>query len=428
MRKENKTLLLDKLELNTGQVEWLPRNPRQWFKEDIDRMKASLQEDPDFTEDRPVLVIPHGEKFVVFAHNLTTHAAGLLGWKEVPCIIYYPATDQDHDTIKRRAIKDNGSMGSTDWDIMTSEWDDIVDKLPDWGLDVPEDWAAGGYGGAGGGSEHTATEDDFDETKDHIEVKCKPGDIWQLGDHRLMCGDSIDLQQVKALMGGSRADMVFTDPPYGVSYTDKNEFLNRIGKPLACVNPIENDNRTPGDMADFWEKAFSVLAECSKEKMVYYITAPQGGELLLLLLQSISNTPFALKHMLIWNKNNHVLGRCDYNYKHEPIIYGWKKKGTHAFYGGGKFKTTVWDIPKPLKNDLHPTMKPVELVANAILDGSKEGDIVLDTFGGSGTTLIAAEQLGRKCYMMELDPHYCDVIIARWEKLTGRKAVKLETS
>ena len=218
--------------------------------------------------------------------------------------------------------------------------------------------------------------------------------------------------------------MVFTDPPYGVSYTDKNEFLNRIDASQRLTNPIENDNKTPTEMAAFWEKAFNNLAAVSKEKMAYYITSPQGGDLLL-LLQSIANSPFSLKHMLIWNKNNHVLGRCDYNYKHEPIVYGWKKKGTHTFYGGGNFKTTVWDIPKPLKNDLHPTMKPIALVANCILDVTKEGDVVLDIFGGSGTTLIAAEQLHRKAYLMELDPHYCDVIIARWEKETGRKAVRV---
>ena len=219
--------------------------------------------------------------------------------------------------------------------------------------------------------------------------------------------------------------MIFTDPPYGVSYTDKNEFLNRIGKPLACVNPIENDHQSPEEMNAFWKQVFGNLADVTKDDAAYYVTSPQGGDLLLLLLLAIRDTPFALKHTLIWNKNNHVLGRCDYNYKHEPIIYGWKKKGTHHFYGGGEFKTTVWDIPKPLKNDLHPTMKPVALVANCLLDCTKEGDAVIDVFGGSGTTIIAAEQLGRKCYMMELDPHYCDVIIARWEKATGKVATKL---
>jgi DNA modification methylase len=218
--------------------------------------------------------------------------------------------------------------------------------------------------------------------------------------------------------------MIFTDPPYGVSYTDKNEFLYRIGKPLACVNPIENDSKTPEEMKAFWEKAFTNMAEVAQDKMTYYICSPQGGDLLLLLL-AINNSPLALKHTLVWNKNNHVLGRCDYNYKHEQILYGWKKKGTHTFYGQGEFKTTVWDVEKPLKNDLHPTMKPIRLVTSAILDGSKEGDIVLDVFGGSGSTLIAAEETGRKCYMMEIDTHYCDVIIARWEKLTGKQAKKI---
>lgn len=382
-------------------------------------MVRSLDEDPDFMEDRPPLVVPHEGRFIVFAGNERTKAEKRRKARtELDCMVYTPETEEDQETIIRRAMKDNGHFGSWDWDTLANEFGDF--PLGDWGIpawdtdDVTEDIG-------GGGEKKEASEDDFDEEKDAIEVRCKRGDIWQLGDHRLMCGDSIDLEEVKKLMGGALADMVFTDPPYGVSYTDKNEFLNRIGKPLACVNPIENDSMSPDEMAAFWVKAFNVLAECTKDQMVYYITAPQGGELLL-LLQSVQNSPLALKHMLIWNKNNHVLGRCDYNYKHEPIIYGWKKKGTHHFYGQGRFKTTVWDIAKPLKNDLHPTMKPVELVANALLDGSKEGDIVLDIFGGSGTTLIASEQLGRQCRMMELEPHYCDVIIARWEKLTGKKA------
>ena len=222
--------------------------------------------------------------------------------------------------------------------------------------------------------------------------------------------------------------MVFTDPPYGVSYAEKNEFLNALGAGHRLTKRIENDDHSPEQMYDFWVKAFTNLHQFSKDEMSYYITAPQGGDLLLLLLlllQAIRESGFMLKHQLVWNKNNHVLGRCDYNYKHEPMIYGWKIGGTHNFYGGGDFKTSVWDIAKPLQSKLHPTMKPVALVANCMKDTTKEGDSVLDLFGGSGTTLIAAEQLWRKCYMMELDPHYCDVIIARWEKLTGKKATKI---
>jgi DNA modification methylase len=241
-----------------------------------------------------------------------------------------------------------------------------------------------------------------------------------------MCGDSTDIEQVKMLMGGVLADMVFTDPPYGVSYTEKNEYLNSLGAGHRLTKAIENDSKTPTEMYDFWLKAFRVLYEVTNEKMAYYITAPQGGDLLLLLLlQAVRDAGFALKHQLIWNKNNHILGRCDYNYKHEPIIYGWKIKGTHDFVGGGKFKTSVWDIPKPLRNDLHPTMKPIELVAECLKDNTREGNVVIDVFGGSGTTLIAAEQLNRKAFLMEFDEHYCDVIIARWEKLTGKKAERI---
>lgn len=429
MRKERKNIGIDRIQLNTGQLEWLPRNPRTWTQEDIDRTAASIEEDPDFLEERPILVVPFGKEYVAFGGNLRHEGCAKLGRKTAPCVVYYPESEEDYETVKRRAMKDNGSFGKWDWDTLANEWDD--EPLPDWGVpawpdeNTHEEGAGTADNQSGGTGSNTEThEDDFDEEKDCIKVLCKPGDIWELGDHRLACGDSTDLETVKRLMGGVKADMVFTDPPYGVSYTDKNEFLNRIDASQRLTNPIENDNNTPTEMAAFWEKAFNNLAAVSKEKMAYYITSPQGGDLLL-LLQSIANSPFSLKHMLIWNKNNHVLGRCDYNYKHEPIVYGWKKKGTHTFYGGGNFKTTVWDIPKPLKNDLHPTMKPIALVANCILDVTKEGDVVLDIFGGSGTTLIAAEQLHRKAYLMELDPHYCDVIIARWEKETGRKAVRV---
>lgn len=424
MNKARLNIATSKLVGNSGQLDWLPRNPRTWTAGDLERTKRSIERDPDFLEDRPLLVVPaesgKGERYIVFGGNLRLKACRENGVKTAPAVIYFPESDEDRETVKRRAMLDNGSFGSWDYDALANEWDDL--PLVDLGIPAWEpEQAADAFGAGEEGP--AATEDDFDETQDEIHVLCAKGDIWQLGDHRLMCGDSTDLETVKKLMDGKLADIIFTDPPYGVSYTDKNEFLNRIDKPLCVVNPIENDSKSPAEMNAFWTKVFGHLAEVTTDKAVYYITSPQGGDLLLLL--AIHDTPWALKHMLIWNKNNHVLGRCDYNYKHEPIIYGWKKKGTHHFYGKGEFKTTVWDIDKPLRNDLHPTMKPIRLVSNCLLDGSKEGDIVLDAFGGSGTTLIAAEQLGRKCYMMELDPHYCDVIIARWEKLTGKKAIKI---
>ena len=332
-----------------------------------------------------------------------------------------PAVDADEltDGEKRQFfITDNASFGEWKWDDLANSYDSK--DLQEWGLDVWDD--------ADEGVDAEAQEDDFDETKDHIEVKCKPGDIWQLGDHRLMCGDSIDLQQVKALMGGSRADMVFTDPPYGVSIGDKNKMLNEMNGSHAIERNIENDTLDIDALYEVLKKAMSNVRLNCKSDAVYFVTAPQGGGLGEMMMMMMKDAGLQVRHNIIWRKNapTFSMGRLDYDYQHEPMFYTWTK--THHNYRKGAFRTSVWDIDKPRKCDLHPTMKPVELVANAILDGSKEGDIVLDTFGGSGTTLIAAEQLGRKCYMMELDPHYCDVIIARWEKLTGRTAVKVETS
>lgn len=407
---ETREIAIRDLRPNSGEVEGLPRNPRKISKKNLEKLKKSVQDAPEMLRLRELIVVPHDNEFVVIAGNQRLEAAKAVGMTALPCKVLPSNTDPAK--LREYAIKDNLPFGEDDWEVIASDWDTA--ELEEWGMSVPEKWK----------NEAKAEEDDFD-TDSVKEIICKKGDIWQLGDHRLMCGDSTDEGDVAVLMDGNKADMVFTDPPYGVSYAEKNEFLNALGKPMACPKRIENDDRSPEEMYDFWVKAFTNLHQFSKDEMAYYITAPQGGDLLLLLLQAIRDSGFMLKHQLVWNKNNHVLGRCDYNYKHEPMIYGWKIGGTHNFYGGGDFKTSVWDIAKPLQSKLHPTMKPVALVANCMKDTTKEGDSILDLFGGSGTTLIAAEQLNRKCYMMELDPHYCDVIIARWEKLTGKKATKI---
>lgn len=265
---------------------------------------------------------------------------------------------------------------------------------------------------------------DEDEVPEHVEPKTKLGDIYQLGNHRLMCGDSTSIDVVDKLMNGQKAELLWTDPPYGVSYTEKNEWLNSIGKPMARPNAIANDSQTPKEMNELWFTVLSNAHTVLSDKCSYYISSPQGGDLMMMMM-SIIRAGLQLKHMLIWVKNNHVLGRCDYNYKHEPILYGWKDGGTHEFYGRGRCKTSVWDFNKPLKNDLHPTMKPVELIEESILNSADYGSNVLDLFGGSGSTLIACEKTNRKCFMMEIDPHYCDVIVARWEKYTGLKSSML---
>ena len=261
---------------------------------------------------------------------------------------------------------------------------------------------------------------DEDEIPERVEPRTKLGDIYRLGNHRVKCGDSTILTQVEELMNGEKAELLWTDPPYGVSYADKNAFQNSIALGKRIQERILGDHQTPDQMNEFWFTVLSNAFAVLEEKSSYYIASPQGGDLMMMM--SIIRAGFQLKHMLIWVKNNHVLGRCDYNYKHEPMLYGWKENGTHEFYGAGRCKTSVWDFNKPTKNDLHPTMKPVELIEESILNSSGPGRQVLDLFGGSGSTLIACEKTGRKCFMMELDPHYVDVICARWEKFTGRKA------
>jgi site-specific DNA-methyltransferase (adenine-specific) len=237
-----------------------------------------------------------------------------------------------------------------------------------------------------------------------------------------MCSDSTKIEDVEKLMNGEKADMVFTDPPYGVNYAKKNEFLNTISPANRIQKDIENDTMSLDETSDFICQCFVNLRLSLAEKSSYYITAPQGGDLLLMMMKTMQKADIPLRHMLIWVKNNHVLGRTDYNYKHEPILFGWVN--THNFYGKGEFKFSTWEIDKPLKNDLHPTMKPVALIVNACLNSTLEGDKVLDLFGGSGSTLIACEQTNRKCYIMELDERYATIILDRWEKLTGKKGEK----
>ena len=374
----------------------------------VDAVAASIKE---FGFKVPVII---DKDNIIVAGHTRIKAAGKLGIDKVPCII---ADDLSEEQIKAFRLADNKVGELAQWDF--SKLEEELKELSEMDLDFQMDEF--GFSEIGGGTEQTEIiEDDFDDTLPE-EPKAKLGDIYELGDHRLICGDSTDVETIDRLMDGNLADMVFTDPPYGVSYTDKNEFLNSIDNADRLVNAIENDSKKPEEMHDFWVEAFTNLYIHTKQQMSYYITAPQGGDLLL-LLQAIRESGFALKHQLVWNKNNHVLGRCDYNYKHEPIIYGWKLKGIHKFYGNGTMKTSVWDVNKPLRSDLHPTMKPIELIVNALKNSAQKGDIILDLFGGSGSTLIASEEVGCRCFMCELDPHYIDVIIGRWEKLTGKKA------
>jgi DNA modification methylase len=256
----------------------------------------------------------------------------------------------------------------------------------------------------------------------------QPGDLWVMrthgGEHRLICGDCTDETVVAQVMGGTEEqyDLLLTDPPYGVSYADKNEFLNAIDRGNRIQTPIEGDHRSADEMSVFWKQAFGIARGFARPGACYYTTGPQGGDLLLLLLLALRESGFPLRHTLIWAENNHVLGRSDYNYKHEPILYGWVDGAGHRFYGAAG-ETSLWEIPKPQKSDLHPTTKPVGLFERAIRNSTAKGEIVYDPFLGSGTTLVACERLGRQGIGIELHPPYVAVCLQRLDD-EGLKPVK----
>ena len=393
----------------------LPDNPRTIGPEDLERLKESIRNNPDYLEAHPLVLSDRTGELIVIDGNQRLRACLEMGMEEVPTALLSGLTEEREKEIIIRANVLNGK-----WDemILKDKWD--VEELKDWGVDLPADWDT-----SEAEEQKEAEEDDFsDEDAEKAEPRVKLGEIWQLGEHRLMCGDSTDATSVALLMDGKKADMVFTDPPYGVSIGDKNKALNSVQKAGRCTENIANDNISVDDLYPILVKAMTNCRENCKDCACYYVTSPQGGELGLMMMM-MKDAGLPVRHMLIWEKNSATfsLGRLDYDYQHEPIFYTWTK--SHKNYRKGEFRTTIWKYDKPRKCDLHPTMKPVELVANCMMDASVEGDIVLDMFGGSGTTIIAAEQLGRRARLMELDPHYCDVIIARWEKLTGKEAVKV---
>lgn len=398
----------------------LDGNPRKITQEQLETLKQSIERNKDYFEARPLILSNRTGELVVIAGNQRYEACKQLGIEECPTVLLEGLTEEREKEI---IIRDNVSNGEWDEELL-QDWDSEL--LNDWGVDISDmkcfDEPVS-----------EAEEDDFDEDTDEVEPICKTGDLWQLGNHRLMCGDSTDAGSVALLMNGELADMVFTDPPYNVAIGTKNKAINdnRVERGLKRTKSIEEDIANDKGMSDeeigksLWFPAFTNLYENAKDDCAIYVTMPQGGTHMMMMMMMMMQAKWQVKHELIWVKNSPTfsMGRLNYDYQHEPIMYGWKK--FHNWYGKGKFNKSIWGIDKPKKCDLHPTMKPVELIENALLNSTKQDDTVLDLFGGSGTTLIACEQLKRKAFLMELDPHYCDVIIARWEKLTGKKAEKI---
>lgn len=251
------------------------------------------------------------------------------------------------------------------------------------------------------------TEDDVPEVP--AEAITKPGDIYILGEHRLLCGDSALEKDVKTLMGDAMADMILTDPPYGVSYTGKTKDALKI----------ENDDLDEEGLAEKCKTWFNICEKFSRPGSYWIATVPEGR--LHGVFFNDWNQRGILRQVLVWNKDSMVMGHSEYHYKHEPILFGWKQG--ERLKNSDRTKTTVWDFKRPKASREHPTMKPIEMWSYAMSNHTKKGDILYEPFCGSGTTIIAAEQLGRKCYGMEISPQYCDVIVKRWENLTGKKAI-----
>ena len=383
----------------------------------------------EFGFKNPIII---DENNVIIAGHTRLKAAQSLGITKVPCII---ADDLTEEQIKAFRIADNSTSQVAQWDMekLLSELQDIDTDMSKYGL--AEQMKA----------LEKELEKEAEEDEYVIPVEIAPrvhrGEIWKLGNHRLMCGDSTKSEDVSKLMNGEMADLVVTDPPYNVDYK------GNAGK-------IINDNMADNEFYEFLHMAFNLMQLNLKSGGSFYIWCIDHK--IDLFINAIKNNNLIHNETLIWVKNTFVLGHLDYHKKHEPCLYGWKEGAAHYFTDdrtqstviedkgidlkklkkeemlklleeifSDKVSTTVINEDKPSKCDLHPTMKPVKLFARLIKNSSKQEEIVLDLFGGSGSTLIVCEQINRRCNMMEYDERYATVIVDRWEKLTKKKAVKI---
>ena len=397
-------------------------NPR-FNDEAVEYVKNSIKE---FGFKVPMIIDKNN---TIITGHTRYKAAKMIGLKEVPVII---ADDLTEEQIKAFRLVDNKTAEIAEWDfeLLQDEIDDILN------IDLSRF-----------GFENELDDDDIDPEEVETplppeEPKSKLGEIYKLGNHRLMVGDSTNPNDVRELMGGVEADLVVTDPPYNVNIQNSQGMQ------------IENDNMGDIQFKEFLIKAFENLKDSLKPGGPFYIWYASREHIN--FESALNEADLWVRQQLIWVKNTFILGRSDYHWKHEPCLYGWKDGDGHYFiddrtqstviddqvdfnklkkeeaiemlkqiYESG-IETTVIREDKPTKNDLHPTMKPIKLIARLIKNSSRRDESVLDLFAGSGSTLIACEQLGRKSYNMEYDPRYADVIIERWENYTGKKAEKVK--
>ncbi|MBS4750335.1 site-specific DNA-methyltransferase [Carnobacteriaceae bacterium zg-ZUI78] len=381
--------------IEISQIVEYAHNAKEHPKEHIEQIVKSIQafgfNDPIAIDENNVVIEGHGRLF----------ALKQLGYQEVDVIRLCHLSEQQK---KAYILAHNQLTLNTgfDMDILSKELDSILEyDMSDFGFDVSLSLD----------SLEDVNEDDFEVLLPEV-PKAQRGDIYRLGQHRLMCGDSTSMTDVDLLMNGQQADILITDPPYNVSYT---------GKTKEALT-IQNDSMDDDSFRTFLKQAFLCAYAVLKEGACFYIW--YATKEVYNFVGACRETELEIKQTLIWKKNNIVIGRQDYQWDYEPCLYGWKGGKPHRWFSDRK-QRTILEFDKPTKNKEHPTMKPVKLFDYQIQNNTEQADIVLDLFGGSGTTIIACEQNGRCAYVMELDPKYVDVMIDRWETLTGKKAMKL---
>ena len=375
-----------------SEVKLNPNNPRLIKDDKFKKLVQSIKDFPEMLDIRPIVV---NKDMIILGGNMRYKACKEAGLKEIPVIV----TDLTEDQQREFLIKDNTSGGEWDWEQLANEWD--TEQLEAWGLEIP-DFAE---------TVIEAEEDDFSVPDGGIETDIVLGDLFEIGEHRLLCGDSTDSDQVAKLMNGEKYDLIVTDPPYNVAYEGKTK----------DALTIKNDKMKSSDFVQFLTDYFSTtLINTKKGGGIYVFFADME---LRSFVDAFLDGGFKLSQQLIWLKQTMVMGRKDYHCKHEPILYGWYEGEAHNWYSDRK-QTTILEFDRPQRNGEHPTMKPIKLIEYLITNSSKQGDLLGDGFLGSGSTMVASHQLKRKSYGMELDPKYCQVIVDRMLKLDPTLIVK----
>jgi DNA modification methylase len=359
-----------------------PNNPRLIKDNKFKQLVKSIQDFPQMLELRPIVI---DENNMVLGGNMRLKACLEAGLTDVPVI---HANNLSEDKKKEFIVKDNVGYGEWDWDDLANNWDAL--ELTEWGLDIPNFDA----------EVLEAQEDNFAAPDEGIETDIVLGDLFEIGEHRLLCGDSTDSDQVAKLMNGQKADMVFTDPPYGVDYKG-----------------INNDDR--GGLEDLLNSAFeNYLLNVNQGASIYCFHSDRCAD----IFHKVFREYCHFSSMVIWQKESIVLSQTDYQSKHESCLYGWFDNGTHKWYSDRK-QESIW-VAKSKREEGHTTPKPIEIVSKALSNSSLESHLIFDLFLGSGSTMVASHQLKRKCYGMELDPKYCQVIVDRMRKLDPSLEIK----